>query len=146
MIQVLILDRHRLSRDALGSLLGACDDISVVESAQELTLRTNASGQTEVDILLIDQDAMEEAVDLIGKLKSGNVGIRTLVLADTAEGSVALSLLGAGVDGYLTKNDDRHTLLTAIRCLASGNRYVCPGVGWQIARDLLKAYPTAAVH
>ncbi len=145
MIQVLILDRHQLTREALGSLLATCPDISVVDSVQDLTSRTNASGQTEIDILLIDQDSMAEAMDLIGKLKSTDLGIRTLVLADTVAGPVALGVLGAGVNGYLTKNDDKATLLRAIRCLASGTRYVCPGVGWQIARDLLEAYPTVAV-
>jgi DNA-binding NarL/FixJ family response regulator len=146
MIQVLILDNQALHRDALGSLLAHIDDIAVVGSALEFTTRSDAANALETDVIVIDQAAMNDAVRFIDEVHKSLPGLRTLVLADTAEASVALNLFDAGIDGYITKQDDRPTLLAAIRRVAGGRRYVCPAVGWRIAVNLLQAGPENGVH
>jgi DNA-binding NarL/FixJ family response regulator len=146
MIQVLILDAQSLHREALGSLLAHVDDISVVSDSREFAARSRPCGQIEVDVIVIDQAALSGAVGIIDAVRKQLPGLRTLVLGDTAEASVALALFDAGVDGYLTKQDDKGTLLAAIRQVAGGGRYVCPAVGWRIAVNLLQADPPTGVH
>jgi DNA-binding NarL/FixJ family response regulator len=143
-IRILILDRQRLSRDALGSLLGDCSDIAVVASAESVQAGAIAAGLQEIDVVVMDLAGMDDTIEAIDELKQIRPAVRALVLGTTAEASAALEALGAGVDGYLTKDDDKETLIAAIRCLATGDRYVCPGVGWRIAMNLLQAYPAQA--
>jgi DNA-binding NarL/FixJ family response regulator len=146
MIQVLILDAQSLHREALGSLLAHVDDISVVTDSREFAARSGARGKAETDVMVIDQAAMSGATDIIDAVRKKLPGLRTLVLGDTAEASVALALFDAGVDGYLTKQDDKGTLVAAIRQVAGGGRYVSPAVGWRIAVNLLQAGPPTDVH
>jgi DNA-binding NarL/FixJ family response regulator len=146
MIQVLILDRQALARDALGSLLSDARDLCVTDDTQDAGQIAETADPHAVDVVVVDQSTLAEASGAIAQLKRSRPALRTLVLANSADPEVAMAILRTGIDGYVTKNDDRLTLLTAIRRLASGGRYVCPVVGWRIAMSVLHVDAETVIH
>ena len=144
--QVLIVDSQEPTREALCRALDGTDDIKVLAVTRDYEASVRAICRHEIDIILIDLAGIADPIGAIADFKQIRPGIRALVLAGTQEAADALQALGAGVDGYITTEDDSDTLLTAIRCVASGERYVCPMVGWHLAMNLLHAFPGAVLH
>jgi DNA-binding NarL/FixJ family response regulator len=52
------------------------------------------------------------------------------------EPNIASRALKSGADGYLSKDCDTSTLLSAIRKVASGGRFLDPALGVQLAFDV----------
>jgi len=146
MTQVLLVGPLQMSRDALCSVLANSGDISVRASAPDYETSVDAVCRHEIDVVVIDIAGMVDPMAIISDLQQIRPGLHTLVLASTAEVGGALMALGAGVQGYVTKQDDSSTLLTAIRSVASGTRYVSPAVGWHVAMKLLQAFPPVVAH
>ena len=146
MTQVLIVDSQQLSRDALCRLLEGGGEIAVLGSAGGYEASVAAVCHHEIDIVVIDLAGTDDVMATLADLKQIRPAMRTLVLAQTAEAALALRVLEKGIDGYVTMADDAETLLAAVRSLSAGERYVCPDVGWQIAMNLLQAYPGTVLH
>jgi DNA-binding NarL/FixJ family response regulator len=146
MTQVLIVDNQQLSRDALSRLLDVGGEIAVLSSAGGYEASVAAVCHHEIDIVVVDLAGTEDVMATLADLKQIRPAMRTLVLAQTAEATLALRVLEKGIDGYVTMDDGAETLLAAVRSLCAGERYVCPNVGWQIAMNLLQAYPGTVLH
>jgi two-component system invasion response regulator UvrY len=146
MTHVLIIDTQEITRDSLRELLHDSSDITVLASTAGYEASVAAVCEHEIDIVVIDLAEINAVMATLADLKQIRPGMRTLVLSDSVEAMFALAILQAGVDGYVNKDDSAETLRDAIRSVATGERYVCPDVGWQIAMNLLKAYPGTVLH
>jgi DNA-binding NarL/FixJ family response regulator len=148
-MNLLIIDPHQLSRDALCHIVGAGDDIDILANTADYETSVSALCQHEIDIVIIvvaDTAGIGEPTAAVADFKQIRPGIRILVVAGSSELVDALQLLGAGADGYITRQDDSTTLVSAIHSIAGGARYVCPAVGWHLAVDLLKASADTVLH
>ena len=146
MTQILLVDPQQLSREALCRVLDSDGNITVLACTTDYEASVVEICRHEIDIVIIDVSVVDEPMAVIADLKQIRPAIRTLALAGTGEVAGALQALGAGVEGYITKLDDSDTLLAAIRSIAAGTRYICPAVGWQLAMNLLQAYPGTVLH
>ncbi len=146
MTQILIVDPQALSREALCRVVGGSGDCNVLASTPDYESTVQAICRYEIDVVVLDMAAIADPMEVIADLKQIRPSMRTLVMAGSGEVANAMQALGAGADGYITKDDDSDTLLTAIRSIAAGERYVCPVVGWHLAMNLLQAFPGAVLH
>jgi two-component system invasion response regulator UvrY len=146
MTQVLIIDSQQLSRDALRRLLDEGSGFAVLASAEGYESSVAAVCQHEIDVVVVNRSGDEDVMETLNDLKQIRPGMRTLVLGSSAESAAALKLLEAGVDGYVTRDDSAETLFAAIRSVTAGERYVGPALGWNIAMNLLQAYPGMVLH
>jgi DNA-binding NarL/FixJ family response regulator len=81
----------------------------------------------EVDLLLLDMTMPGiSGVDLIRRVRADQPALPVLVLSIHNEAQVASRALRAGATGYVTKDSDPEVLLTAIRKLADGGRFIDP--------------------
>lgn len=122
-MKVLIIDDHAIVRDGLARLLAADGDHAVSNAAdgrEALSLaRTLRPELIVLDLNLPGLGGLELLRRLV-QLGSA----RILVLSMHAEPLYARRALDAGAAGYVSKNVAPDELLTAVRRVAAGGRYV----------------------
>ena len=134
MIRMLIADDHTIMREGLKQLFTLVADVQVVAEAESGTQVIELLRQVEIDLLLLDMNMPGISGEiLIARLHTQYPELPILVLSMHNEIHIAQRALRAGALGYLTKDRDPETLLAAMRRVASGQRYLDPGLAEQIA-------------
>lgn len=129
MITVSLLDDHPLVLDGVKRMLEDAKDIIMLPfyTCADQLLRYLEVRQPEVLLLdLILPDAA--AKNLIPALKERYPAMKILALTSLNQPYYALSLLRSGISGYLLKDCHKDTLQEAIRTVASGARFIDPGL------------------
>ena len=134
MINVLIVDDHRLVRACLSRLISDMSGIQVVAQAssgeQALTMAREHRPQVVLmDILMPGMGGLEATRRLLCQESRPAV----LAVSACAEAPFPAQMLKAGAQGYLTKDVDGKELETAIRRVFVGRRYVCNDVAQALA-------------
>jgi DNA-binding NarL/FixJ family response regulator len=136
MIRLLIADDHSIVRDGLKQLFELCDDIEVTAEASSGEQVLDALRVGSFDLLLLDMSMHGvSGIELISRIRSRYPKQRILILTMHTEPNIASRALKSGVDGYLSKDCDTATLLSAIRKVAAGERFLDPALGVQLAFD-----------
>src|SRR5947199_7740327 len=136
-MRILVCDDHPIVRRGLREILeqaGAPVTVGEAASAAEgLALARKQSWDTVVlDITMPGRSGLE----LLKELKSERPNVPVLVLSVHPAEQYAVRVLRAGASGYLTKESAPEELLTAIRHIVRGGRYISPSVGETLADDL----------
>jgi len=127
--RILIVDGHPLMRRGLTALIDNEPDLAVC--AAVATCRAGLEAIASSRPHLVITDLLVEEVDGIGLVKdirSNYRGLQVLVLTMQDGPRCARRAFRAGASGYVTKGDTAETLLTGIRCVLDGQRYVSPNV------------------
>ncbi|WP_028215287.1 response regulator transcription factor [Paraburkholderia mimosarum] len=127
MIRILIADDHAIVRGGLRQILATTADIVVTAEAGQGSEVIEKLRTSEIDLLLLDMNMPGlSGVDLIRRVRSDRPTLPVLVLSIHNEAQVASRALRAGATGYVTKDSDPEVLLTAIRKLTDGGRFIDP--------------------
>ncbi len=132
-IRVVLVDDHRLFREGVASLLARADDVTLVGEA--------TTGEEAVDLverLLPEIVLMDVKMPGMGGIEatraiSGccpSVGVVMLTMFEDDES--VFHALKAGARGYVLKDDDRGTLLRAIRAVARGEALLGPSIAQRV--------------
>jgi DNA-binding NarL/FixJ family response regulator len=78
--------------------------------------------------------AVESDLTVVGEARNGQEAV--LILSMYPEDRYAVRALKAGASGYLTKESAPEELVSAIRKVAGGGRYVTPTLGEKLALEL----------
>lgn len=133
-IKMLIADDHTFVRDGLKQLFVLFDDIDVVAEAADGGQVLDALRDGAFDLLLMDISMPGiSGLELIHRVKSRYPKQRILVLSMYSEANLVTRALKAGAKGYLSKDSDSTTLVSAVRKVASGGRFLDPAIGVPIA-------------
>ena len=136
-MRVLIADDHAVVRRGLKQILSEERDISVVGEARNGHEALEMSRRLEWDIAVVDY-AMpgRGGVELLKEIKRHHPKRPVLVLSMYPEEWHAVQVLRAGGAGYLNKETATEELMTAIRKVAKGGRYVSPALAEKLASGL----------
>ena len=127
MIKILIADDHAIVRGGLKQIIATTADIVVSGEAAQGSEVVDKLRTCEIDLLLLDMTMPGiSGVDLIRRVRAEQPSLPVLVLSIHNEAQVVSRALRAGATGYVTKDSDPEVLLTAIRKLASGGRFIDP--------------------
>jgi len=134
MIRILLADDHALMREGLKQLFSLTTGINIageaVNGAQTLEILRKGS----FDLLLMDMSMPGiSGTDLIARILAQTAPPPILVLSMHNEPLVARRALSAGAAGYLSKDSDPAILLSAVRKVASGGRFIDPTLAEAIA-------------
>ncbi|MFZ2855495.1 MAG: response regulator transcription factor [Rhodocyclaceae bacterium] len=127
MIKILIVDDHAVVRSGIRQFLSETDDVAVVAEAcnggEGLALALKGGFDVVVlDVTLPDMNGLE----VLKRIRRKNPDLPVLMFSMLAEADFAMPALGAGASGYLSKDSAPEQILSAIRTVAGGNRYVSP--------------------
>ena len=133
-IHVLIADDHAIVRQGLRQILSETDDLIVAGEADDGVDAMNLARNGEWDVVLLDISMPNRnGIDTLKMLKKEFPRLPVLILSMHQEDLYAVRALKAGASGYLTKQSAPELLVTAIRQVASGHKYVSPTLAVKLA-------------
>jgi DNA-binding NarL/FixJ family response regulator len=137
MIRVAICDDHQIVRVGFRQILKGVPDIEVVAEAATGRDALDLARKKLCDVMLLDIAMPDQnGVDALRAIKQGQPEMPILMLSGYPAEQYAVNLLKAGANGYLNKECAPEELLTAIRTVAQGRRYVNAQVGELLAQGL----------
>jgi two-component system invasion response regulator UvrY len=141
MIKVLVADDHALIRKGLKQLLDDTDDMRVIGEAENGMQAIRMSEETDYDVVLLDISMPDKhGVEVLKQLKANKPQLPVLMLSMHPEEQYALRSMKAGAAGYLNKQSAPLQLVTAIRQVASGKKYISTELAEQLANGLSQGY------
>ncbi len=137
MIRVVLCDDHGMVRRGIRETLADAVDIQVVAEAGSYTEVREVLRATSCDVLLLDLNLPGRGgLDVLASLRESNSPIRVLIVSMFAEDQYAIRCLRAGAHGYLNKAGDPANLITAVRTVALGRKYLTPEVSQMLVENL----------
>ncbi|MFH0934299.1 MAG: response regulator transcription factor [Pseudomonadota bacterium] len=141
MIKVLIADDHALIRKGLKQLLDDTDDMRVTGEAENGMQAIRMVDETPYDVVLLDISMPDKhGIEVLKQLKTNHPQLPVLMLSMHAEEQYALRSMKSGASGYLNKQSAPLQLVTAIRQVASGRKYISTELAEQLANGLSEGY------
>lgn len=133
MIRILIADDHDIVRGGLKQLFSLTDDIIVVGEVANGAETLEALRHGSFDLILLDLTMPGiSGVSLIGHIRALNATLPILVYSMHNELQVAKRALAAGASGFVTKGSMQDILMSAVRRVARGGRFIDPDIAEQM--------------
>ena len=137
MIKILIADDHAIVREGLKQIVEEAADMVVADEASSGHEVLDKARNNEYDVVVLDISMPgRDGVDILKQLKSQKPHLPILVFSMHPEEQYAIRVLKAGAAGYLTKESASDELLTAIRRVSTGRKYVSSSLAEKLAFNL----------
>ncbi len=132
--KVLIADDHALFRAGLKSLLEDAGEFDVVAEASNGEEALQLVRERDFDLALMDLAMPKQGgVDVLKRMKSLKPDMGVLILSMYPEEQYAVNLLRSGASGYLNKEAAPEMVVTALRTIRKGRKYISPEVAELLA-------------
>lgn len=136
MIRILIVDDHKLVREALCSVLEKEPDISVVAMTGDGESAIASCPELQPDLILMDITLTDiGGIAATRRILAATPSIKVLALSSSIERNVVESMLDAGAVGYINKGASGDELLQGIRAVMAGNSYLSGNVAEILAHN-----------
>jgi DNA-binding NarL/FixJ family response regulator len=146
MIRVVIVDDHAIVRSGLKQYFSEQVDLRVTGEAANGREALDLVRKGEVDVLVMDLSMPDQSgVDALAAIKARAPELPVLILSGFPEAHYATTLLKQGASGYLNKECEPEEIVTAIRTVYRGRKYITSGVA-QLLADGLGASGEKAPH
>jgi two-component system invasion response regulator UvrY len=134
MIRVMVVDDHELVRTGITRILNDAPGITVVAEASSGEEALPIAAKCKPHVLLMDVSMPGiGGLEATRKLVLANRGLKVIVLSVHAEEPIPSRMMEAGASGYLTKGCAVDEILTAIKTVHEGNRYIGADVAQKLA-------------
>lgn len=137
MINVLIADDHSVVREGLKQIITGNADMSVTGEASSGDEALEKIRKNRYSVVILDI-AMpgKNGLDTMKEMKIEQPELPVLVLSMYPEDQYAVRFFRAGASGYLTKKSAPEELVSAIRTIACGRKYISPMLAETLAGQL----------
>ena len=137
MIKILIADDHAIVREGLKRIVAETADMVVADEATNGHEVLDKVSNNEYNVVILDISMPGRGgVDILKQLKGQRPHLPILILSMHPEEQYAVRVLKAGAAGYLTKESAPDELITAIKRVSSGRKYVSSSLAEKLAFDL----------
>jgi two-component system invasion response regulator UvrY len=138
MIRVLITDDHPIVRKGLKQIVACEADMNITEAGNGAeALRLIDTGAFDLVMLDLSMPGLS-GLEVLNQIKTRYPQLPVLVLSAHPETEFAVRIFKAGASGYLNKHMAPEELVTAIRRVISGKKYIGPAVAEVLADSLTK--------
>ncbi len=129
MIRVVVAEDHTIVREGIKQLIGMAPDLCVVAEAGNGEQLLERLRETPCEVVLLDISMPGcNGLEAIPRIRALSQAPAVLVLSMHDEAQMAARALKIGAAGYATKDSDPALLLTALRKVAGGGRYIDPSL------------------
>ncbi len=127
--RILIVDNHPLVRRGLTALIDGEPDLTVCAAVATDQAALEAISSCNPDMVITDLSLERgDSFGLVSDIHSGHQELPVLVLTMHDAPQFARRAFRAGASGYVTKQEMGETLLTAIRQVLDGEKFVSPNI------------------
>ncbi len=142
MKKILLVDDHSIVRQGLKNLIKLENTLEVTGEAASGIEALNLVRANHYDIVVLDISMPDKnGVDTLRDLKHIAPDLPVLILSGYAEEQYALNLIRSGCKGYLSKDTDCDEIITAIKAIANGRRYISSALADLMSNEL--SHPSA---
>ncbi len=128
-IRVLLVDDHRLLREALRAVLEKVADIEVVGEAGDARAALERCRALEPDVAVIDIGLPDlNGMELTARLREADTDLRVVALSAYADKRFVTEMLRSGASAYVVKAAAGTELVRAIHAVTAGQSYLCPEI------------------
>ncbi|NGZ84336.1 response regulator [Duganella aceris] len=136
-IKVFIADDHAIVREGLKQILAETRDIVVAGEAENGVDAIKLFRKSECQVMLLDISMPDRSgIEVLKQIKKEKPELAVLMLSMHREDQYAIRSLKAGASGYLTKQSAPRELVTAIRQVAGGLKYISPALAQELANHV----------
>lgn len=136
-IKVFIADDHAIVREGLKQILAETRDIVVAGEAENGLDAIKLFRKSECQVMLLDISLPDRnGIEVLKQIKKEKPELAVLMLSMHREDQYAIRSLKAGAAGYLTKQSAPKELVTAIRQVAGGLKYISPALAQELANHV----------
>jgi two-component system invasion response regulator UvrY len=136
-IRVFIADDHAIVREGLKQILAEQRDLIVAGEAENGLDAVKLVGRARPHVLLLDISLPDRnGIEVLKQIKKDKPELAVLMLSMHREDQYAIRSLKAGAAGYMTKQSAPRELVTAIRQVAGGQKYVSPALAQALAAQV----------
>ena len=138
MIRVILCDDHALIRRGIRDTLSDAPDIQVVGEAGDYSELRALLRDAVCDVLVLDINMPgRSGLDVLAALKDdGGTAMKVLICSMYPEDQYAIRALRAGAYGYVNKGGDPQQLVTAVRTVSQGRKFVTPDIAQMLVESL----------
>jgi DNA-binding NarL/FixJ family response regulator len=138
-IKVLIADDHALMREGIRALLRTYDDVEVVGEARDGSETLEKAPALTPDVILVDV-AMPGlgGLEVTPELRRLCPQAKVLVLTQYDNREYVFRMLRAGAAGYVLKKAAATELVSAIRAVQRGERFLDPSIAAAVIEGYLR--------
>ncbi len=139
MIKVLLADDHSIVRAGRRRIVEESGDMQVVAEADDGREAIQLVKKKDPDVAVIDISMPGlDGLEVISQLQALHPKLPILVLTMHEEGQYVVRAIQAGAMGYLTKQSAPEQLVTAIRKIHEGQRYITDEAAESLALKVAK--------
>ena len=132
-IRILIADDHPIVREGYKKILSDTPDMIVADEAENGQEVLNYIRKKNYDLILLDISMPgRSGLEILKELKNERPRLPVLILSIYPEEQYAVRAFRAGASGYLTKASAPNELISAIRKISQGGRYISASLAEQL--------------
>jgi len=126
---VLLVDDHAVVREGYRRLLERDESLTVVGEAAAMAEALMLDAQLQPDVIVLDIALPGvSGIEILRRLIARRPDARVLMFSMYQDGIYATHAMNAGAFGYLSKASAPDLLVSAVRTVAAGGRYMSPDV------------------
>ncbi len=127
-IRVLLVDDHRFVRQAISRIINGQPDMKVVAEAEDGKIAVDLYGQVLPDVTLMDLNMPEmDGIQAMITIRRSHPEARLIVLSSSDSTKDMQDSSRAGASAYILKDTKRDKLLSIIRDVFAGQRFLSDG-------------------
>ncbi len=139
-VHVLLVDDHRMLREALAELLARDPGLRIVGEAASAREALETVARTHPDVLVLDVGLPDmTGIEVARRLRGSRT--KVLMLSAHTDKRFVQEAMKAGAAGYVSKAGAAEELARALRAVADGQCYLSPEVAAPIVRGLRETGP-----
>ncbi len=134
MTRILVADDHAIVRQGLKQIVADTTDLVVTGEASRGREVLERVSEDDYDVVLLDITMPDKSgLEVLEELKRLRPKLPVLILSMHPEEQYAIRALRAGASGYVTKEGVPDELITAIRKVSVGGKYISPSLAEKLA-------------
>jgi two-component system, NarL family, invasion response regulator UvrY len=134
MIKILIADDHAIVRRGLKQILSETPDMFVAAEASSGEEAMKRISEKKCDMVLLDISLPgKSGLDILRQIKGVKPKLPVVMLSVHTEEQYAMRAFKAGASGYLTKESAPEELISALRKISRGGKYVTSALAEKMA-------------
>ncbi len=139
MIKVLLADDHSIVREGLRKVLEESREIEVIAEAADGETALDKAMKEKPDVAVVDISMPGlDGIEVVDRLKSYCAEIPVLILTMHEEEQYVIRAIEAGAMGYVTKQSAPEQLVSAVKKIYSGGRYLTEKASEALALRLIR--------
>src|ERR1035437_5594660 len=137
MVRLLIVDDHPLVRRGIVEVLAEAFPGGRIAQASDGAEALQAVYDGDWDLVVLDLSLPgRTGLDVLKEIRGARPRLPILILSTYPEQQFATRALRAGASGYLNKGSPPEVLVSAVRKILAGGKYISASLGESLAADL----------